>query len=124
MNKVILSGRLTKDPTGNDGSYARFTLAVDRRFKKEGEPEADFISCVAFGVTASFVLKFFRQGVKMNLCGRVQTGSYEKDGRKIYTTDVVAEEVEFGESKKESAPPPTPEFMEIPDIKENELPFK
>ena len=107
MNKVILMGRLTRDPdirgAQNDDSsaVARFTLAVDRRFKKEGSDQtADFISCVAFGRTADFMDKYTRQGTKLVIEGRIQTGSYtDRNGNKVYTTDVVAENVEFAESK-------------------------
>ena len=145
MNKVILMGRLTRDPEvrysqgENSTAVARFTLAVDRRFaKKEGEASADFISCVAFGKTAEFIEKYFRQGSKAVITGRIQTGSYtNKDGQKVYTTDVVVEDVEFAESKANassntpdgfgSAPAPqgsAPEgFMNIPTGLEEELPF-
>lgn len=108
MNKVILMGRLTRDPdvrysNGEDAmAVARFTLAVDRRMarNKDGEQTADFISCVAFRKTAEFIEKYFRQGTRMVISGRIQTGSYtNRDGQKVYTTDVVVEEVEFAESK-------------------------
>lgn len=100
MNRVDLLGRLTKDPSVSykkDLCVARFTLAVDRRTKDKG---ADFISCVAFGKMGEFVEKYAKKGVKFALSGRIQTGSYEKDGKKVYTTDVVAESMEFAESKK------------------------
>lgn len=106
MNKAILMGRLTREPevryAQNDNStcIARFNLAVDRRIKQDTEPNADFISCVAFGKTAEFIEKYLTKGSKILLEGRIQTGSYtNKDGVKIYTTDVVAENVEFAESK-------------------------
>lgn len=103
MNKVILMGRLTRDPeiryTG-ETCIARFSLAVDRRKKTEGGQAADFPSIVAFGKTAEFVEKYIHKGMKIALEGRLQTGSYEKDGVKHYTTDVVADSVEFAESKK------------------------
>lgn len=106
MNKVILVGRLTKDPVvrqAGETSVARFTIAIDRRFKKEGEQAADFPSIVAFGKTAEFTEKYFKKGMKVAIEGRLQTGSYtNKDGVKIYTTDVIAEAVEFAESKKTS----------------------
>lgn len=110
MNKVILMGRLTRDPDirggQSDGSttVARFTLAVDRRFKREGNDQtADFISCVAFGRTADFMERYTHQGTKLVIEGRIQTGSYTgRDGNKVYTTDVVAENVEFAESKAAS----------------------
>lgn len=104
MNKVILVGRLTKDPEvrqAGETSVARFTIAVDRRYKKDGEQDADFPSIVAFGKTAEFTEKYFKKGMKIALEGRIQTGSYtNKDGVKIYTTEVIAEAVEFAESKK------------------------
>lgn len=109
MNKAILMGRLTRDPetryaqTDNSLAITRFTLAVDRRFKRDGEQDADFISCTSFGKTAEFVEKYFRQGMKMALVGRIQTGSYtNKEGQKVYTTEVIVEEVEFVESKANS----------------------
>lgn len=121
MNKVILMGRLTRDPdikytAGEEATcIARFTLAVDRRFKKD---EADFIGCVAFGKTGEFIEKYVKKGTKLAITGRIQTGSYEKDGQKIYTTDVVVEEAEFAESKKaesgEETKPADEGFMDIP----------
>ena len=108
MNKVILMGRLTRDPEvrysqGGENSLAiaRYTLAVDRRFKRNGDDQtADFIGCVAFGRNAEFAEKYFRQGLKVVVTGRIQTGSYtNKDGQKVYTTDVVVEEQDFAESK-------------------------
>ena len=146
MNKVILMGRLTRDPDirytqgENSMAIARYTLAVDRRFKKEGEQSADFISCVAFGKQAEFAEKYLHQGTKIAITGRIQTGSYtNKDGQRVYTTDVVVEEQEFAESKaaseqsgyQQSAPAARPEpsmaagdgFMNIPDGIDEELPF-
>lgn len=110
MNKVTLMGRLTRDPdvryTEADPpmAIARYTLAVDRRFgKKDGEQSADFINCVAFGRSGEFAEKYLRQGIKIAVSGRIQTGSYtNKDGNKVYTTDVVVEDQEFAESKKAS----------------------
>ena len=109
MNKVILMGRLTRDPNvrlssgENPMSIARYTLAVDRRAKRDGDQGADFISCVAFGKAADFADKYLKQGTKMVVCGRIQTGSYtNKDGMKVYTTDVVVEEQDFAESKRQS----------------------
>ena len=120
MNKVVLMGRLTKEPDVRNTSVARFTLAVDRRFKRDGEPTADFIGCVAFGKTAEFMEKYMKKGTKIALAGRIQTGSYtNSDGNKVYTTDVIAEEVEFAESKKQSD-----DFMTIPDGLEEEMPFR
>lgn len=148
MNKVILMGRLTRDPEvrysqgENSSAVARFNLAVDRRFKREGDEQtADFISCVAFNKTAEFIEKFGHKGVKFVIEGRIQTGSYtNKDGQKVYTTDVVVESCEFAESKAsasgnggngnaggQSAPAPSPAsddgFMNIPDGIDEELPF-
>ena len=107
MNKVILIGRLCRDPEirysqqGDEQmAVARYTLAVDRRYKKDNEQSADFISCVAFGRSAEFADKYLKQGTKICVCGRIQTGSYtNRDGNKVYTTDVVVEEQEFAESK-------------------------
>lgn len=147
MNKVILMGRLTRDPevryTAGEHStaVARYTLAVDRRFKRnESDQQADFISCVAFGKSAEFAEKYFRQGLKVIVTGRIQTGSYtNREGQKVYTTDVVAEDQEFAESKQASqahapsqapastpTPPSAPSgdgFMSIPDGIDEELPF-
>jgi single-strand DNA-binding protein len=136
MNKVILLGRLTRDPdvrysSRSDGSkmaVARFTLAVNRRGRvQEGQQSADFISCVAFGKQGEFVEKYLKQGTKIALVGRIQTGSYKNDaGQTIYTTDIVTEEIEFAESKKdaESKPKASPEgFMEVNEDLENNLPF-
>ena len=107
MNKVILMGRLTRDPEirysqgENSSAVARYTLAVDRRFKRQGDTDtADFISCVSFGKTAEFAERYLKQGTKVGAVGRIQTGSYvNRDGNKVYTTDVVVEELEFAESK-------------------------
>ena len=138
MNKVILIGRLTRDPEvrysqGQEPiAIARYTLAVDRRFKRAGDDQtADFISCVAFGKSGEFAEKYLKQGIKIAVTGRFQTGSYtNKDGNKVYTTDVVVEEQEFVESKKENGGGcPEPDnydegFMSIPEGIENDLPFK
>lgn len=141
MNKVVLMGRLTRDPEvrytqgDNPMAIARYTMAVDRRFKREGEATADFISCIAFGKQAEFAEKYFRQGLKVIVSGRIQTGSYtNKEGRKVYTTDVVIEEQDFVESKgaaKESnqgnasaaGQEDADGFMNIPDGIDEELPF-
>lgn len=138
MNKVILMGRLTRDVEirysqgENSMAIARFSLAVDRRFRKDGEQGADFINCIAFGKTAEFFERFGRKGTKFLIEGRIQTGSYtNKDGQKVYTTDVVVENAEFGESKNNQQgndnPPPAPRnndgFMSIPDGIDEELPF-
>ncbi len=136
MNKVILMGRLTRDPEvkytqgENTMAIARYTLAVDRRFKRDGEAAADFISCVAFGRQAEFAEKYLRQGIRIVVTGRIQTGSYtNRDGNKVYTTDVVVEEQEFAESKNAQnhaagKPQVDPDgFMNIPDGIDEELPF-
>ena len=144
MNKVELIGRLARDPDiryttgpGDPMCIARYTLAVDRRYRKQdGSTEADFISCVAFGKAGEFVEKYLKKGMKIAITGRIQTGSYEKDGRKIYTTDVVAEEQEFCESKAsrgqqaqsngqgQQAPEVNEDgFMDIPEGIDEELPF-
>ena len=109
MNIVVLMGRLTRDPevrysTGeNPLAIARYTLAVDRRFRRDGEQSADFISCVAFGRAAEFAEKYFHQGIRITVSGRIQTGSYtNKDGNKVYTTEVVVDNQEFAESKAAS----------------------
>ena len=138
MNKVVLMGRLTRDPEvrysqgENALAIARYTLAVDRRFKRDGEPSADFINCVVFGKSAEFTERYFRQGTKVAVSGRIQTGSYtNRDGVKVYTTEVVVEEQEFAESKNsgssdnnQSAPANKDMgFMNIPDSIDEELPF-
>lgn len=145
MNKVHLIGRLTKDPDvrysqgDNSTAIARYTLAVDRRFKREGESDADFISCIAFGKTGEHVEKYYKKGMKMVLSGRIQTGNYtNKDGQKVYTTDIIAEEVEFAESKtngggtennsktssKQQLSKKQDEgFVNLDDIDQDELPF-
>ena len=145
MNKVVLMGRLTRDPEvrysqgQNAMAVARYTLAVDRRFRREGEPSADFINCVVFGKSAEFTERYFRQGMRIVVSGRIQTGSYtNRDGVKVYTTDVVVEEQEFAESKNASgstsqsyqtSPASAPSasagdgFMNIPDGIDEELPF-
>ena len=146
MNKIMLMGRLTRDPETrysqgeSQFAIARFSLAVDRRFRKEGDEQtADFINCVAFGRTAEFMERFGRKGTKFVAEGRIQTGSYtNKDGQRVYTTDVVVESVEFAESKSAAsgsdggftpADRPSPSqaagdgFMNIPDGIDEELPF-
>lgn len=148
MNKVILIGRLTRDPeiryanNENNTCIANYTLAVDRRFKRQGDEQtADFIRCVAMGKNGEFAEKYLHQGIKIVVEGRIQTGSYtNKDGNKVYTTDVVVESHEFAESKaasgqngnQSSSAPTRPEpasadsngFMNIPDSIDEELPFK
>lgn len=141
MNKVIIMGRLTRDPEirysqgENSTAVGRFTLAVDRKFKRDGEQNADFISCLSFGKVAEFEEKYFKQGTKVVITGRIQTGNYtNKDGQKVYTTEVVVEEQEFAESKRDgessnqggSRPCPSDAnngFMNIPEGLDEELPF-
>ncbi len=147
MNKVILMGRLTRDPEvrwsqgAEPLAIARYTLAVDRRGKRDangGDQSADFIQCVSFGRTAEFAEKYFKQGTKIAISGRIQTGSYtNKDGNKVYTTEVVVEEQEFAESKAaagngggyQAADRPAPSnasaegFMSVPEGMETYLPF-
>lgn len=144
MNKWIGVGRLTRDPEvrysqgENAIAIARYTVAVDRRFKRDGEPTADFISCVAFGKQAEFAEKYFKQGMRVSIAGRIQTGSFtNKDGVKVYTTDVVVEEQEFAESKSEHDSNTSngsqgnnaqnassgDGFMNVPDGIDEELPF-
>ena len=135
MNKVILIGRVVRDPDikysqgANTTCIARYTLAVDRKFKQEGQPNADFINCIAFGKLGEFAEKYLHKGVKIAVVGRIQTGSYtNKDGQKVYTTDVVVEEQEFCESKSQSNSQPQPTqnvdmgFMNI-DTDMDSLPF-
>lgn len=138
MNKVILMGRLTRDPEvrcsqgATPMAVSKFTLAVDRKFKKEGEQSADFINCVAFGKVAETIEKYVHQGYKIIVEGRWQTGSYtNKDGNKVYTNDCAVENIEFCESRSSqqsnSQPAPAPNgdmgFMNIPDGIADELPF-
>ena len=144
MNKVILIGRLVRDPEVRYGqennAFARFTIAVDRRFRREGEEQqADFISCVAFRQRAEFLEKYCKKGIKLVVEGSIQTGSYtNKEGQKVYTTDVVVDNLEFAESKNASAGgnsfggsdfAPMPQdagdgFMNVPDDTDDELPFQ
>lgn len=126
MNRVILIGRLTKDAEvrySNDKAVGRYTLAVDRKYSKD--KETDFITCVAFGKSAEFAEKYLIKGMKICIEGRIQTGSYtNKDGNKVYTTDVIVESQEFVESKKSDEPKPSDDnFMDIPDDVGSELPF-
>ena len=152
MNKVILMGRLTRDPEvrysqgANQTAVARFSIAVDRRFKREGEPDADFFNCTAFGKQAEFIERYLRKGVKVVTCGRIQNDNYtNKDGQMVYSVRVMVDEIEFAESKNasanngdngyngggymgggNSAPAPSGAgdgFMNIPDGIDEELPF-
>ena len=145
MNKVILIGRLTRDPeirTTANSTMASFSVAVDRRYKQDGQPDADFPRVIAWGKTAEFIEKYFHKGMKIGIEGRIQTGSYQnQNGQTIYTTDVIADAVEFVESKNasqggsstnngsgntQSAPAPATTddgWMNIPEGTEEELPF-
>lgn len=137
MNKVIEIGRLVREPEirysqgASSTCVARYTLAVDRKFKQEGQPNADFINCIAFGKLGEFAEKYLHKGVKIAVTGRIQTGSYtNKDGQKVYTTDVVVEEQEFCESKSsnqsqqnERLQQSSDDFMSIPDGIDDGLPF-
>ena len=136
MNKVILMGRLTKDAdvkaSTTGMTIARFTLAVDHRFKKDNEQTCDFINCVAFSKTAEFLEKYGKKGTKFVVEGSIQTGSYtNKDGNKVYTTDIAVQSVEFAESKSSTQnspdlaqPSAVPVgFMQADEIDEEELPF-
>lgn len=138
MNKVILMGRLTRDPEiryggqGNQMAIASFSLAVDRRFKRAGDSaETDFFNCTAFGKTGEFAEKYLKQGTKILLSGRIQNDNYtNSEGRKVYSVRIIAEELEFAESKsaakiEEQLPPPAPDkFIDVPDsVSDDDLPF-
>lgn len=147
MNKVILVGRLTRDPEirysqgASSTAVARFSIAVDRRFKREGEPDADFFNCTAFGKQAEFVERYLKQGIKMVVVGRIQNDNYtNKEGQKVYSVQIMVDELEFAESKNASsagdggayqqpAARPTPSaaandgFMNVPEGIDEELPF-
>ena len=140
MNKVILIGRLTREPDvrysqgERETVIARYSLAVPRKFKRDNEPDCDFINCVAFGKNGEFAEKYLQKGIKIAVVGHIQTGSYtNRDGQKIYTTDVIVDEQEFCESKgasqnNEDRPQPMSQadsdgFMNIPDGIDDELPF-
>lgn len=137
MNKVILIGRLTKDvemrySASNDTAIARYTLAVNRPFKREGEPEADFLPCVAFNKTAEFAEKYLAKGIRVAIEGRIQTGSYtNSEAKKVYVTEIVVERQEFLEKKTRNSQPEANAaannsenaFMDIPDGIGEELPF-
>lgn len=140
MNKVVLMGRLTRDPEvrytegDNPTTIARYTLAVDRKFKRDGEPTADFLRCIVFGKGAEFAEKYLQKGTKMVISGRIETGSYtNRDGVKVYTTDIIVEEQDFAESKAVSEQnrenynreeqAGSDGFMNVPEGLEEELPF-
>lgn len=138
MNKVILVGRLTRDPDmryskgENSTAIARFSLAVDRRYKRDGEPDADFFNCTAFGKQAEFVDRYLKQGMKMVVIGRIQNDNYtNRDGQKVYSVQIMVEELEFAESKNAtqtdgSSRPEANDadgFMKMPEGIQEELPF-
>lgn len=140
MNKIILAGRLTRDAEirytasgAEQTAIARMSIAVDRRYKKDGAPSADFFNLVAFGKLADFFGQYGWKGTKFIIEGRLQSGSYEKDGKRVYTVDVVVESAEFAESKKSSErsnensnPAPAAgdgEFLNVPDVANDEIPF-
>ena len=144
MNKVVLCGRLTRDPeirysqSEKKMCIARYALAVDRKFKRDGEPSADFINCVAFGKLGEFAEKYLKKGTKLIVTGRIQTDTYNnRDGQKVYSIQVMVEEQEFAESKaqsqqnqpqqpvqKDTPAPDLENFMNVPDSMEDELPFQ
>lgn len=139
MNKVILMGRLTRDPEirysqgESQTAIARFSLAVDRRYKREGEPEADFFNCTAFGKNAEVVERYMHKGIKIAVVGRIQNDNYtNREGQQVYSVRVIVDEIEFAEKKSDSSPaggraePGTSEdgFMNIPDdVNDENLPF-
>lgn len=140
MNKVIMMGRLTRDPEvrysqgANQTAVGRFSIAVDRRFKREGEPEADFFNCTTFGKQAEFVEKYLHKGTKVVVCGRIQNDNYtNKDGQMVYSVRLMVEEIEFAESKNaanagapaenNTAANDSNGFMNIPEGIEEDLPF-
>ena len=127
MNKTILMGRLTRDPemrysNTSNVAIAKFSLAVDRKFKKEGQPEADFINCIAFAKTGEFINNYFSKGMRVAVTGRIQTSSWEDDtGKRQYKTEVVVEEAYFADSKNADKPSKTGNFAPVDE--EDELPF-
>ena len=143
MNKVIMMGRLTRDPEvrysqgASQTAIARFSLAVDRKWKREGEPDADFFNCTVFGRQADFVEKYLRKGIKIIVAGRIQNDNYtNKEGQKVYAVQIIVDEIEFAESKNavatngavmQNTPSPSQAagngFMSIPDGAGEELPF-
>ncbi|MBP5422475.1 MAG: single-stranded DNA-binding protein [Paludibacteraceae bacterium] len=134
MNNVTLVGRMLKDPeirVNNNNAVAKFGIAVNREYKnQEGRYDADFINCVAFGKTAEFIEKYFKKGMRIGIVGRIQTGSYtNKDGQKVYTTEVACDKAEFVENKSEGNPAPRQEpkpdngFANMPEGLDEELPF-
>lgn len=128
-NKVFLMGRLTKDPEirgEEDKKVSRYSLAVDRKYKRDGEESTDFLNCVCFGKSAEFAEKYLKKGTKIVVTGRIQTGSYtNKEGQKVYTTDIIVEEQEFAESKSSdnSGKSNEGDFMDISETAKNDMPF-
>lgn len=131
MNKVIMMGRLTRDPEVSSSTsgttFARFSIAVDRKIKVEGQPDADFFTCTSFGKQAEFIERYLKKGTKIVITGRLQNDSYtNKDGQKVNATKIITEEVEFAESKKDGQTEQKTEnndFLSIPDGIADELPF-
>lgn len=129
MNKVILMGRLTKDPeissSASGTTFARYSIAVDRKHKQEGEPDADFFNCTSFGKQAEFVDKYLKKGTKIIVSGRLQNNNYtNKEGKKVYEVRIMTEEVEFAESKgSQTQQNTTTNFLNVPDGLVEELPF-
>lgn len=131
MNKVIMMCRLTKDPeivnTTNGTTIARYNIAVDRKFKREGDPDADFFQCTSFGKQAEFVERYLTKGIKVVITGRVQNNNYtDKNGQKVYGTVILVEEIEFAESKKtgsENKEASSDDFINVPEGLVEELPF-
>lgn len=134
MNKVIMMGRLTRDPeissSASGTTFARFSIAVDRRFKREGDPDADFFNCTSFGKQAEFVEKYLKKGTKIVVSGRLQNNNYtNKDGQKVYDVRIMVEEIEFAESKgnegasTSAEKKPGNDFLNIPDGLVETLPF-
>lgn len=134
MNKVIMLARLCRDPeissSASGTTFARFSIAVDRRFKREGEPDADFFNCSAFSKTAEFIEKYMTKGTKVVVCGRLENNNYtNKDGQKVYDVRIMVEEIDFAESKgdkaekTESKVKDVTDFLNIPDGLVEELPF-
>lgn len=127
MNKIILMGRLVKDPevsvSASGTSIAKFSIAVDRKFKREGDPDADFFNCVSFGKQAQFVENYLHKGTKVVITGRIENNNYtNKEGRKVYDVRIMVEEIEFAESKSSDTPKEKkPEFLNVEDI--SDLPF-
>lgn len=131
MNKVIIMGRLTRDPeissSTNGTTFARYSVAVDRRFKREGDPDADFFNCTSFGKQAEFVERYLKKGTKVVVTGRLQNNNYtQKDGSKVYSVQIMVEDVEFAESKKADGSESTAssdDFLNLPEGLVEELPF-